>query len=194
MSIRLARPEDSAALLSIYGQYIRTPITFEYDLPSREEFARRISSTLERYPYLIWEEEGAVLGYAYAHPERERAAYQFNAELSIYLDRAASGRGIGRRLYSALMDLLVLQGVRTAYGVVTDPNPASEGLHQALGFRRAGVHRNTGYKDGAWYDVIWFEKALAPYDLAPAPVVPFPRLDPRAVEEILASHAPSIRP
>ena len=194
MSIRVARPQDGAALLSIYSQYIRTPITFEFDLPSPEEFSRRVASTLEHYPYLVWQEGNALLGYAYAHPEREREAYQWNAELSIYLAPSATGRGIGRRLYAALMDLLVLQGVRTAYGVVTDPNPASEGLHQALGFRRAGVHRNTGYKDGAWYDVIWFEKALAPYDLAPAPVVPFPRLDPRAVEEILASHAPSIRP
>ena len=189
MSIRLARPEDSPALLSIYSQYIRTPITFEYDLPTQEEFAQRISSTLEHYPYLVWEEKGTLLGYAYAHPEREREAYQFNSELSIYLDRAAAGKGIGRRLYSALMDLLVLQGVKTAYGVVTDPNPASEGLHQSLGFRRVGLHRNTGFKDGKWYDVIWFEKDLAPYIPDPTPVIPFPQLSGQAVADVLSRHS-----
>ena len=188
MSIRLARPEDGPALLAIYGQYIHTPITFEYELPTQEEFARRISSTLEGYPYLVWEEGGAPLGYAYAHREREREAYRWNAELSIYLDSRATGRGVGRALYTALMELLALQGVRTAYGAVTDPNPASEGLHQALGFRRLGVHQNTGYKNGRWHGVIWFEKALAPYGPEPAPVVPFPRLSPEAVAAVLAKY------
>ena len=189
MSIRLARPEDVSALLAIYGQYIHTPITFEYELPSREEFARRLSSVLERYPYLVWEEAGTVSGYAYAHPERERAAYQWNAELSIYLDEHAVSRGIGRRLYAALMDLLALQGLKTVYGSVTQPNPASEGLHQAMGFRRLGVHRNTGYKNGAWHHVIWFEKALAPYDSQPVPPRPFPQLDPRMVLAVLEKYS-----
>lgn len=186
MAIRLASPEDSTALLAIYRQYIHTPITFEYELPSQEEFSHRIASTLEHYPYLVFEEAGVPLGYAYAHPERERIAYQWNTELSIYLDTAVTGRRVGYRLYSALMDLLVLQGVKTAYGAVTRPNPASEGLHRSLGFRQLGVHQNTGYKNGAWYDVIWFEKALAPYEIPPAPITPFPQLSPEQVSSILA--------
>lgn len=193
MSIRLARPEDSAALLAIYGQYIHTPITFEYDLPSLDKFTQRVSSTLQNYPYLVWEENGALLGYAYAHLERERKAYQWNTELSIYLDAAATGRGLGRTLYTTLMDLLVLQGVKTAYASVTRSNPASEALHRSLGFRLLGVHQNTGYKDGAWYDVLWFEKALASYDPEPAPVLPFPQLPPQTVQGVFDAHTAAFR-
>ncbi|WP_235381342.1 GNAT family N-acetyltransferase [Pseudoflavonifractor phocaeensis] len=185
MQLRFARPQDSQALLDIYARYIRTPITFEYDLPTPEEFSRRIASTLERYPYLAVEEDGKLIGYAYAHPERERAAYQWNAELSIYLAPGAVGRGVGTALYSALMDLLRLQGVKTVYGVVTSPNPASEKLHQSLGFRLLGVHRNTGFKDGAWYDVLWFEKSLAGYEADPRPVIPIGDVPAREVRRVL---------
>lgn len=185
MKLRFATPGDAQALLDIYARYIDTPITFEYELPSREEFARRISSTLERYPYLVAEEEGKALGYAYAHPERERAAYQWNTELSVYLAPEAVGRGIGTALYTALMELLRLQGAKTAYGVVTAPNPASEGLHRSLGFRLLGVHRNTGFKNGVWYDVLWFEKSLADYEADPKPVVPVGRLSEQEICRIL---------
>ena len=148
MTIRLAVPGDALALLEIYRQYIQTPITFEYELPTLEEFTRRISDALKQYPYLVLEDQGRLLGYTYAHPEREWKAYQWNAELSIYLAPAAIGKGYGRRLYQALLDLLSLQGVRTVYGVVTSPNPASEALQKSLGFRLIGVHKNTGYKAG----------------------------------------------
>ena len=189
MALRLARREDAPALLAIYGQYINTPVTLEYQLPDEAEFARRISAVLARYPYLVWEEEGALLGYAYAHPEQSRAGYQWNAELSIYLDRAAVGRGLGRRLLGALLDLLTAQGVRTVYSAVTRPNPASEGLHRAFGFHALGVHRNTGYKNGAWVDVAWFDRALSSYSPNPAPVLPLPRLDRRVLEDILTAHS-----
>ncbi|MGI5962776.1 MAG: GNAT family N-acetyltransferase [Lawsonibacter sp.] len=188
MAIRIACTQDAQALLDIYQAYIDTSITFEYDLPSVSEFTNRISSTLTRYPYLVWEENGVVLGYAYAHPERERQAYQWNAELSIYLAPTAVGRGVGRKLYLTLMDLLRLQGVKTVYGVVTSPNPASEGLHTALGFRLLGVHRNTGYKNGQWHDVLWFEKPLSPYCQNPEPVIPFPQLDATQVTNLLNSY------
>ena len=189
MALRLARPEDAPALLAIYGQYIDTPITLEAELPEEAEFTRRVSSTLEHYPYLVWEEDGALLGYAYAHPERTRAGFQWNAELSIYLDRSAAGRGLGRRLFGALLDLLTAQGVRTVYGVVTLPNPASEGLHRAFGFHQLAVHRKTGYKNGTWVDVAWFDRALSSYPANPAPVTPMPQLDRRTVEEILTAHS-----
>lgn len=187
MWIRFAAPEDSQALLDIYRPYIDTNITFEYDLPTREEFARRISSIREKYPYLVCEEQGRPLGYAYAHPERDRAAYQWNAELSIYLAPDAVGHGIGKRLYGALMELLRLQGVKTAYGVVTSPNPASEGLHNALGFRLLGVHRSTGFKNGRWLDVLWFEKSIAPYYQNPEPVIPVNQLPQSLVQSVLRS-------
>ncbi|MEA4932092.1 MAG: N-acetyltransferase family protein [Lawsonibacter sp.] len=185
MKLRLATPADSQALLNIYSQYINTSITFEYELPTREEFARRISSTLELYPYLVLEDHGRPVGYAYAHQLRERIAYQWSAELSIYLDADAAGRGTGKRLYTALMDLIRLQGVRTVYGVVTHPNSASERLHRSLGFVLRGIHRNTGYKNGAWLDVAWYEKCIAPYDPEPRPVLPIRQVASATVDAIL---------
>ena len=173
MGIRFAAEADAPALLAIYAQYIETGITFEYELPSREEFARRIREFGGTYPYLIWEEDGRIVGYAYAHPEREREAYQFNTELSIYLDQAATGRGIGRRLYSALMDLLVLQGARTAYGVVTDPNPASERIHEKLGFTCVGREPHTAYKFG-WVGLSTWWLPLRKGNAAPEKTHPLP--------------------
>ena len=160
-AFRFAAPADSAALLKIYGEYLDTPITFECALPSEAEFAGRIAAVGREYPYLVCLEKGRIVGYAYAHRQAERAAYQWNAELSVYLDRSCTSRGLGRRLYGALIDILRLQGIRTVYGCVTVPNEKSEGLHQALGFRRLGTYRSTGYKCGAWRDVAWFEKPIA---------------------------------
>ena len=189
MIIRFARAEDAQALLDIYAQYIHTPITFEYELPSAAEFARRISSTLaDGYPYLVCQDGDEVLGYAYAHRLGERAAYQWNAELSIYLSSRAAGRGLGTALYLTLMDLLRLQGVKTVCGIVTRPNPASEGLHRALGFRLTGVREKAGYKNGTWHDVMWLEKPLGTYDPQPSPVLPVGQLPRDAVERVLNAH------
>ena len=185
MGIRFAAEADAPALLAIYAQYIETGITFEYELPSREEFARRIREFGGTYPYLIWEEDGRIVGYAYAHRQAERAAYQWNAELSVYLDRSCTSRGLGRRLYGALIDILRLQGIHTVYGCVTVPNEKSEGLHQALGFRRLGTYRSTGYKCGAWRDVAWFEKPIAPYDENPEPIRPVGDIPAEALAAIL---------
>lgn len=189
MIIRFARAEDAQALLDIYAQYIHTPITFEYELPSAAEFARRISSTLaDGYPYLVCQDGDEVLGYAYAHRLGERAAYQWNAELSIYLSSRAAGRGLGTALYLTLMDLLRLQGVKTVCGIVTRPNPASEGLHRALGFRLTGVREKAGYKNGTWHDVMWLEKPLGAYGPQPSPVLPVGQLPRDAVERVLSAH------
>jgi len=186
MGLRLARPEDCAALLAIYEQYIQTPITFEYELPSREEFTRRITSISAEYPYLVWEEGEKILGYAYAHRLAERTAYQWSAELSIYVDRSAVGKGLGRKLYGALVELLKLQGVRTAYALVCTPNPASEGLHRAMGFRTLAVHPNTGYKNGAWRDLTWFEKAIGDYEVQPEFLRPIAQISTEDIQAVLA--------
>lgn len=172
MEIGFAALQDAGELLDIYIQYMETPITFECAPPTEEEFTERIRNISACYPYLVCRENGRIIGYAYAHRQAERAAYQWNAELSIYLDREVRGRGVGRRLYGALLELLRLQGVRTVYALVTVPNPASEGLHRAMGFHLMGVQKSTGYKDGAWRDVAWFEKAIGTYDEAPAPLRP----------------------
>ena len=185
MTLRFAAPEDVSALLSIYERYISTPITFEYTLPSLEEFARRVASVQTFYPYLVAEENGELLGYAYAHRIAERAAYHWGAELSIYLRPDAVRRGLGKQLYQSLIALLRLQGVRTVYGLVASPNPASEGLHRSLGFHRMGVQRNAGYKNGRWIDLLWFEKAIAPCDVPPAPLTPIGMLPGEQVRAIL---------
>ena len=187
MTFRLAEEADAPALLAIYGQYIDTPITFECALPSVESFTERIRSIRAAYPYIVCEEDGRIWGYAYAHRQAERAAYQWNAELSIYLDREVRGRGVGRRLYGALMELLRLQGIHTVYALVTVPNEKSEGLHGSMGFRHMGTQRSTGYKDGAWRDVAWFEKQIAPYDPDPAPLAPIGQVPLERLAEILAA-------
>lgn len=171
--------------MRIYGQYLDTAITFEYTLPTEAEFAARISDILRGYPYLIWEENGAILGYAYAHRAQERQAYQWNAELSVYVEKNCLSHGIGKRLYRALFALLKLQGIRTVYGVVTVPNEKNEGLHRALGFRLIGIYRHAGYKCGAWRDVAWFEKVLAPYAPDPQPPLPITALPEAVISDIL---------
>ena len=172
MSLRFAAASDCRAMLDIYAQYIDTNITFETALPSEEDFSGRIENISREYPWLVWEECGKILGYAYAHRLHERAAYQWDAELSVYLDKSCVSRGMGKRLYLALFDILRMQGIHTVYGIVTSPNEKSERLHHSLGFRLIGVHRNTGYKNGRWIDVSWFERAIAAYDAAPRPFIP----------------------
>lgn len=189
MTIRFASVEDAASLLRIYAQYINTAITFEYALPTEQEFARRIAEICADYPYLICEEEGRPIGYAYAHRQMERAAYQWNVELSIYLDRTATSNGIGQRLYAALIELLRLQGIKTVYGGVTLPNIRSERLHEKLGFHRLGTYHHTGYKCGAWHDVVWFEKAIAPYQPEPQPIIPMNEIPEETKKDILAKYA-----
>ena len=189
MEFRFAAETDSPALLGIYSQYINTPVTFEYRLPTEEEFAGRIRDIAREYPYLVCEDGGRIVGYAYAHRQAERAAYQWNAELSVYLDGAYTGRGLGERLYGMLMDLLRLQGVRTVYARVTSPNERSERLHRRMGFRHMGTQRSAGYKNGAWRDVTWFEKAIGPYEPEPAPFLPFWQVPQAQAEAVLRGRA-----
>lgn len=182
MIIRFAAAHDSTALLNIYAQYINTAITFECTLPTEREFSNRIYDIQKEYPYLVCEESGHIVGYAYAHRHKEREAYQWNAELSIYLDKAFTSKGLGKKLYQLLIDLLKLQGVKTVYGGVTIPNEKSEKLHRTMGFHHLGTYHNTGYKCGRWLDVAWFEKEIAPYTPEPAPFkpithIPLERLD-----------------
>ncbi len=175
--LRFAVPGDAGALLAIYAQYIDTSITFEYTLPPEAEFRARIESISQKYPYLVHETDGVIDGYAYAHPYRERAAYQWGAELSVYVNRDAHGRGIGTRLYAALMELLKLQGVRAVYGVVTQPNEKSGRLHTSLGFTPAGTVHRAGFKAGRWHDVTTYEKLLTEGDDPPAPLADIGSVD-----------------
>ena len=184
-TIREAVLGDAAALLDIYAPYIKdTVITFEYDVPTAEEFAARIGETAALHPYIVCERGGQIVGYAYAHRIRERAAYDWAAELSIYLAPAAQGKGVGTALYQCLIDLLEMQNLRILYGCVTLPNEKSERLHQKLGFSLAGVWHGSGWKFDGWHDVGWFEKRLGGNGSA-QPVVSFPQMDKRKIQECL---------
>ncbi len=168
-SYRFATVADTEEILAIYRQYIDTSITFEYTLPSVAEFRERIASIARFYPYLVAVEDGNIVGYAYAHAAFERAAYQWDAEFSVYVDRDFVGRGLGRALYRRLIALSRMQGIHIAYGKVTTPNEASDALHLSMGFERLAVFENVGYKNGAWHGVTWYALVLCEFEDAPTP-------------------------
>lgn len=173
MRIRFARPEDAAALLAIYTPYVTsTCITFETEVPSAEEFAARISHTFPQYPYLVCEEEGKPVGYAYAGRYGARAAYDWSTELSVYLAPNARQKGYGKALYRLLLQLLTAQGYCAAYGRIALPNDASCRLHEQFGFRTIGVEQKVGFKQGQWVDLICYEKPLCAQEGEPAPIRP----------------------
>ena len=160
--IRLAVESDSEAIARIYSPAVTDHVTsFERVPPDGTEMADRMRSIGAHYPWLVREEDGVVIGYAYASPHRERWAYQWSVDVCVYVDSTVHRRGTGRALYTSLFAVLVLQGYRNAYAGVPLPNPASEGLHLADGFEKVGVYHRVGYKFGAWHDVAWFERLLA---------------------------------
>jgi len=141
-----------------------------------EDMAQRIQKTLAHWPWMVCDRAGEVLGYAYASQHRERAAYQWSVDVSVYVHPRAHRSGIGRALYTSLIRLLVLQGFYNAYAGITLPNAASVGLHEAVGFRPVGVYRKVGFKLGAWHDVGWWSLLLQPPAARPSSPVDFPAL------------------
>ena len=181
ISIRIAGPEDAPALLELYAYYVRhTAITFEYEVPSLEEFTARVQGTLEKYPYLAAVEGGAIVGYAYAGPFHPRAAYGWAAEATIYLSHGCRHQGLGKRLYRALEEILRMQGVLNLNACIAVPEADDEYLtrnsaqfHEHLGFALCGTFRNCGYKFGRWYDMVWMEKILGEHRPDQPPVQPY---------------------
>lgn len=168
MSIRQATVADLPRILEIYGPYVKnTAISFEYTVPTLEEFTRRFLGITETFPWLVWEEEGNILGYAYGSLPFERTAYQWSCEASIYLCQDAWGKGIGRKLYAALEALLQKQGYKKVYAIITTANDASVAFHRAVGYRHTATFPDIGYKFGKWYGTVWMEKELNPWDTPP---------------------------
>lgn len=175
--LRPAGPQDADGVLAIYAPIVRdTAISFEGEPPTRQQMAQRIASTIERLPWLVYERQGEILGYVYASQHRARLAYQWSVDVSVYIQAQAHRTGLGRTLYTSLFKLLTLQGFYNCYAGITLPNPASVGLHAALGFQAVGVYRNVGYKLGAWHDVGWWSLALRPTTDLPEPPIPLPTL------------------
>ena len=166
--IRTASVADTPTLLKIYRPYVEnTAITFEYDVPSTEEFASRIEHTLRKYPYLVAEEKGTLLGYAYAGPFHKRPAYDWAVETSIYVDQSLKHRGIGRRLHDALETALREQGILNMNACIAYPPKEDEHLdknsvefHTHMGYRLVGEFHKCGYKFNRWYNMVWMEKLI----------------------------------
>lgn len=172
LMIRNVTIEDACRLLEIYEYYVKnTAITFEYDVPSLDEFKNRITGTLKKYPYLLLEESGVIRGYAYAGAFVGRAAYDYSCETTIYLDHNAKGRGYGRVLYEALERTLKNAGILNLYACIGDPvvedeylTRNSEQFHKHIGFSKIGTFHTCGYKFGRWYNMIWMEKIIGEHN------------------------------
>lgn len=161
MNIRLANKNDAAVLVAIYAPYVeKTAITFEYDVPSVEEFFGRIEKTLERYPYLVAEEEGVILGYAYASTYYGRETYNWAVELSVYVADENRGRGIGKQLYDKLEEILEQQDFVHFLACIALPNDASISFHKQRGYQQVAHFPKIGYKFDCWHDTVWLQKSL----------------------------------
>ncbi len=170
--IRQAIAEDSERILQIYRHYIENTVTtFEIEVPTLDDFSKKVENIASYYPYLLYVEGDSIIGYAYANMHRERAAYRFDVDVSIYLDHDFCGKGIGTKLYNKLFELLNHQGFYNAFSAITIPNIYSEALHKKFGFTDIGVYVNTGFKLGSWCSVKWLQKQIRDYDLNPSETV-----------------------
>lgn len=161
MEIRFATLKDLPQMLEIYRPYVeRTTVSFEYETPSLAAFRQRFLEHTAQFPWLVWEENGEILGYAYAGAPWERAAYRWCGEVSIYLAASAQGQGRGRKLLTALEAILQRQGYRVLYALITTENESSLRFHQAMGYRPVGQFPACGYKMGRWLGVHYLEKRL----------------------------------
>lgn len=195
IEIRPAAEADAAAMLAIYGPYVeKTTVSSEYEAPSMEEFCRRIRTFTAQLPWLVCSIGGQVAGYGYASPHRTRAAYQWSVETSIYVAPEFHRRGVARALYSALFELLRMQGYYNIYVGITSPNERSIKFHKAMGFIISGAYQNSMYKFGQWRDVLWMGKELREHDGEPQTTVAFPELrDTAMCARVLKEAAAKIR-
>ncbi|MEP7370050.1 MAG: N-acetyltransferase family protein [Dermatophilaceae bacterium] len=161
-NIRDASEQDGEACATIYAPYVTdTTITFEIDPPLPAEMSTRIATALRTHAWVVMEDVGRVVGYAYGGPFKSRPAYRWSCEVSVYLERGHERNGSGRALYGALFARLAERGYRTAVAGMTLPNAASVGLHQAMGFEPVGTYRRIGWKHEAWHDVAWVQRPIA---------------------------------
>lgn len=184
--IRLAQPEDASTMLEIYAPFIRdTSITFETEVPSVSDFAERIKTYMIHFPWLVFEENGMVAGYAYASRYRERAAYQWGVECSVYIHPEYHRKGIARSLYQTLFQILKFQGFTTVYAVINLPNDHSVALHESMGFHHFATYEKVGYKLGKWKNVGWWQLTLNDYIDNPSPVIKFNEIDSTEIKTLI---------
>ena len=193
IKIRPATEADAAEILNIYAPYITdTAITFEYDVPTLEEFTGRIRHTLEKYPYLVAVRDSEIIGYAYAGAFYGRAAYDWSAETTIYVKKGCRHSGVGKLLYQALETALKAQNIINLYACIGYPEEDDEYLtknskqfHEHLGYRLIGEFRKCGYKFGRWYHMVWMEKMIGEHPENPEAFIPFSEMDVREIFELI---------
>lgn len=172
--IRIATTRDIPGILAVYGPYVlETAYTFEYTVPTEAEFTARFLNYTKQFPWLVWEEAGQILGYAYGSAPFSRAAYQWCCEVSVYLAPQAQGRGIGRKLYEALEAILLRQGYRVIYALVSTENTGSIRFHERLGYRQITVMPDCGVKFGRWVGIVYLEKRVNMVDIPSIPPRPW---------------------
>jgi len=185
-SIRLASTHDSEEILKIYEPYITsTAITFETAVPSVNEFSQRIENISADYPYLVYLVNDKIVGYAYASKHKERDAYRYDVDVSVYILSEYHGSGVGQKLYTCLLEILKELGYYNAYAIITIPNEKSIKFHEKFGFKLVGMHYKTGYKLGKWYDVAWLEKFVNEHEEVPDRIKSISELSDESLKKIL---------
>jgi phosphinothricin acetyltransferase len=174
MTIRFAQPGDAAAIASLYAPFVEgSAVSLEDSAPTVEEMAARIAGGGDLYPWLVAEDEGGIAGFASASRFRPRQGYRFTVETSVYVAPDRQGAGLGRQLYTSLIDLLVRQGFTQAIAALTWPNEPSAALHRAMGFQRCGTYGQVGWKLDSWWDVSLWQRKLAPQQTPPPEPIPY---------------------
>ena len=184
LEIRHVTANDADKLLEIYAPYVtETAITFEYDVPTADEFTERIRSTLEKYPYIAAVQDGKIIGYAYAGVFKNRAAYDYDVEVTVYIKKEHRRSGVGRILYAELERLLKKQGITNLYACIACTETEDEYLtndsvkfHERMGYRLIGTFRQCGYKYNRWYDMVWMEKIIGEHLSEQPSVIPYPKI------------------
>lgn len=193
IALRTATTRDAAGLRAIYAPYIETTaFTFENEVPSVEEIAARIEKGSRSYPWLVCTDGETVAGYVYASLHRDREAYQWTSECSIYIHPKYHGKGLALIMYSILFQIMRMQGLKTVYAGITLPNEASVRLHEKCGFEHFATYDNVGYKMGKWHKVGWWKLQLGDYELNPPPPLLFSAMDPQLYTPLLERGAAAI--
>lgn len=194
IEVRIARADDAPGILEIYRPNIlQTAFSFETVVPETDEVARRIENCLLRYPWIVCTANNMIIAYVYASKYRERAAYQWTCECTVYVHDLFKGNGIGQDLYSLLFPILKMMGIKNLYAVITLPNQSSIRLHERCGFELFATYDNVGYKLGKWHKVGWWKLQLNEYDAEPAPPLLFSQMDQTVLEPLLEQAAQRIR-
>ena len=184
--IRQVQLSDAEQILKVYAPFITdTCISFEYVVPSVEEFAQRIAGISAEYPYIVLEEDCEIVGYAYAHRYLERVAYSWDVEVTIYLAPKVQGKGLGVILYDALEKLMALQNIKNLYSCITGDNVHSIEMHRSMGYELIGTFPKAGFKHDRWLDLVWMAKTIGEKENAPLALVPFSEVEASAVAKVL---------